>query len=78
MFDAIKIERPKKFGGDIQIGNYNELVNIYSKGELHPMDLKQSIAIYINKMLEPVRKYFEQNKKANELMKRVKSFEITR
>ena len=78
MFDAIKVERPKKFGGDIQIGSYDELVKIYAKGDLHPMDLKQSVAVYINMMLEPVRKYFEQNKKANELMKKVKSFEVTR
>lgn len=77
-FPTLKIERPKKFGGNLEIKNYEELINIYSKNQLHPMDLKQAVAFYTNKLIEPVRKHFAQNKKAHDLLKQVQSFEITR
>jgi len=77
-FDSIKIERPAKFGGNLEIKSYEELVRLYSKGDLHPMDLKNSVAKYINELLEPVRKHFETDKNAKELLGKVKSFEVTR
>jgi len=76
-YDSIKIERPSKFGGDI-IVNYEELAKIYSGGKLHPMDLKNATAVYMNEMIKPVRVYFEKNKKAKELYEEVKSYSITR
>jgi len=42
------------------------------------MDLKNTIAKYINELLEPVREHFEKNKKAKELYNKVKSYKITR
>lgn len=77
-FRTLKIERPQKFGGDLEIQSYKELVDIYSKNQLHPTDLKQAVAFYINRLVEPVRNHFEKNKKANELLKKVQSFEVTR
>ncbi len=77
-FKTLKIERPAKFGGDLEFSDYNELEGTYAKNELHPMDLKQSVAVYINKLIDPVRKHFEKNKKAKELLEKVESFEITR
>lgn len=74
-FKEMKIERPAKFGGDLVIGSYDEMEKIFVKGDLHPMDLKQSTAIYINYLVEPVRKYFEKNQKAKKLLEKVKSFE---
>ncbi|MBW2992746.1 tyrosine--tRNA ligase [Candidatus Woesearchaeota archaeon] len=76
-FDSLKIERPAKFGGDLMIKSYDELEGVFSKKELHPMDLKGSVAVSIDKLIDPVRKHFEKNK-AKELLERVKSFEITR
>ena len=76
-FKELKIERPSKFGGDLSIKSFDELLKIYSKGELHPMDLKDSVAIHINKLIEPVRKHFEKGK-SKELQEKVKKFEITR
>ncbi|MAG38560.1 tyrosine--tRNA ligase [Candidatus Woesearchaeota archaeon] len=75
---SIKIERPKKFGGDLEIGSYEELEKIYSKGELHPMDLKKTTAHYIDLLVEPVRKHFEKNSKARKLKEEVESFEVSR
>jgi len=74
---ALKIKRPAKFGGDLVIKGFDELVDIYSKGELHPMDLKQAVADEINKLLDPVRKHFEKGK-AKELLEKVKGFGVTR
>ncbi len=77
-YPIIEIKRPEKFGGNLEIHNYDELVRIYSKGDLHPMDLKQSVSSYINDMIAPVRLHFEKNKKAKELLEQVQSFKITR
>ncbi len=76
-FKEIKIERPKKFGGDILLHNFDELVKVYSTGELHPMDLKNAVSFYINKLIEPIRKHFEKGK-PRELLDKINAFEITR
>ena len=77
-FDSIKIERPEKYGGNLEIASYDELAGTFSKGELHPMDLKTSVASCINKLVQPVREHFEKNKKARELLEQVLSFNVTR
>ncbi|MEM7826928.1 MAG: tyrosine--tRNA ligase [Candidatus Aenigmatarchaeota archaeon] len=77
-FDSMKIERDKKFGGDIEFSSYIELENAFKKGELHPTDLKNSIVEYLDKMIKPIRDHFEKNKRARELYEFVKSQEITR
>ncbi len=73
-FDSMKIERPKKFGGDLELNSYDELASIFEKGDLHPMDLKPAVADCINKLVEPVRSHFEKNKKAKELLRKVEKF----
>ncbi len=77
-FKEIKIERPTRFGGDITFKSYHELERAFDSGELHPMDLKNATSHYVNKLIEPVRKHFEKNRKARELLELVKSYEITR
>ncbi|MBD3313435.1 tyrosine--tRNA ligase [Candidatus Woesearchaeota archaeon] len=77
-FKQMDIERPKKFGGDLSFSDYKELEESFAKGDLHPMDLKQATAEYINKLIKPVRDHFDKNKKARELLERVKGFEVTR
>ncbi len=73
-FKKIIIKRPEKFGGNLTINGYDELRELYLKKEIHPLDLKLSIAEYINELLEPVRKHFKTSKKARELEKQVISF----
>lgn len=77
-FPEMKIERPAKFGGPISFNSYSELEDAYSKGDLHPMDLKNSVAFYINQLVAPVRAHFETDNKARELLEQVRSFEVTR
>jgi len=77
-FKTLKIDRPEKFGGNLEFENYEELIKAYSKGELHPMDLKSGVAVHINELIKPVREHFEKNKKAKELLRKVESFKVTR
>lgn len=73
-----EIFRPEKFGGDLEIQNYQELEKIYREGKLHPQDLKNAVATELEKLIKPVREYFEKNRKARELYEIVKSIQITR
>ncbi len=77
-FGKMKLERPAKFGGDLELANFEELKNLYSAGRIHPMDLKTAVARSINEMVAPVREHFEKNAKARELKAQVEGFEVTR
>lgn len=66
---TFRIERPLKFGGDIEVYNYNELEKLYSEGKIHPLDLKKVTAKYLSNMLKPCRDYFD---KHPEYLERVK------
>ena len=56
---TLKIERPAKFGGDVEFASYAELRDSYVSGKLHPMDLKAAVGTSLSRMLGPSRKYFE-------------------
>ncbi|MBS3099840.1 tyrosine--tRNA ligase [Candidatus Pacearchaeota archaeon] len=77
-YKKIKIERSSKFGGDLELNNCHELESLFSEGKIHPLDLKNTAAKYINEILNPVRQHFEKNKKAKALKEEVESFNITR
>jgi len=74
---VLKIERPEKWGGNLEYNSYQELETAFENKKLHPMDLKTAVAIEIDKLLEPVRKHFESGK-AKELFEQVKNFQVTR
>ena len=73
-----QIERPEKFGGNLSFKTYEELEKAFAAKELHPADLKKSVSIYINELLEPTREYFTQNKEAKKLKEQVESWNVTR
>lgn len=77
-FDKIKVERPDKFGGDVEYISYSDLELDFVNGNLHPSDLKNSTRFYVDQLIKPTREHFEKNSKAKELMELVKSFSITR
>ena len=58
--ESFLIERPEKFGGNLEFTTYEELENAFVDG-LHPLDLKNGTASYINKILAPIHKYFEKH-----------------
>lgn len=58
--DKLLIERPEKFGGDLELSE-NELIDMYSKGEVHPIDLKNAVAAFLINYLANVREYMLNN-----------------
>ena len=56
------IERPEKFGGNVEVSSYEELEKIYASGKLHPMDLKAAVAKELAILLTPVREHFNSEK----------------
>ncbi|MBN2478348.1 tyrosine--tRNA ligase, partial [Candidatus Micrarchaeota archaeon] len=64
----LKIERPQKFGGDVEFASSEEFTSAYTKGEIHPMDLKSAVTREITEMLKPSRDYFSKHKKYLEQM----------
>jgi len=76
--DKVVISRPQKFGGDVVLKSYQELEKKFVNKEIHPADLKTSLITYLDQLIEPVRKHFRENKKARELLEKVKSFQVTR
>jgi len=75
---TLRIERPERFGGEIEIENLEELLKMYRAGDVHPLDLKRATAKALNKRLDPVRRYFEENDEAKRLYEEVKSLTVTR
>lgn len=61
--ETLKVTRDPKWGGDLVYSSYEELENDYAKKNLHPMDLKNAVADWLIKKLEPARKYFEDPKR---------------
>ncbi|MEM4390098.1 MAG: tyrosine--tRNA ligase [Candidatus Micrarchaeia archaeon] len=66
--DGLRIERDRKFGGDIEFDDINALKLAYSEGKLHPLDLKKAVAKKLAELLEPSREYFAKN---SELIRQV-------
>lgn len=77
-FRSLRIERPSKYGGPLEFNSYEELESAYVKGLLHPLDLKNTVADAIDRLVEPVRRHFEENSKARMLYETVKKVEISR
>ncbi|MCL4332413.1 MAG: tyrosine--tRNA ligase [Candidatus Thermoplasmatota archaeon] len=58
----IIVNRPEKKGGDLVLQNSTEFVERYSKGEIHPLDLKQFVSEKLTDILKPALKVAEENK----------------
>ena len=67
------VERPEKFGGNKLYKTVTELKKDYINGDLFPLDLKNSLAEWIIKKLEPARIHFE-TKKAKDGLTLMKGF----
>jgi len=72
---GLEIERPAKYGGNTRFEKYEDVEKTYSRGELHPQDLKSSVTKSLSDRLEGVR---QELKKDPELLRRIKAMEITR
>lgn len=77
-FDRLRIEREKKFGGTVEVDSYSKLEKLFADKKIHPQDLKNTVIEFLDELLQPVRKHFQQDKKARRLLEKVKSFRVTR
>lgn len=57
--DTFTLYRKSEYGGTKEYHSYKELEEDYIKGSIHPQDLKLNVAREVNKIIEPIRKYFE-------------------
>lgn len=73
--EELTIKRPQKYGGAEAFPSYIELGKAYSKGKIHPLDLKAAVANALIQILEPVRSHF---KKHPEKLEKMKKIEVTR
>ena len=72
------VTRAPKFGGTIEFNDFSELENAFLQGKLHPQDLKNAVTTHLSDILEPVRKYFANNKEAMDCLNIIKKAKITR
>ena len=72
---SMKIERPAKFGGDLEIADADALRKVYAEGKLHPLDLKNAVAQELAEILKPCREYFAKNK---QYLEQISQKDITR
>ena len=59
LLSKMEISRPEKFGGNKDYKDYLKLETDFSAGNLHPMDLKNSVAESLEKIISPIRKNFK-------------------
>lgn len=75
---GFKIERDEKFGGDVSYQTYAELEADYVAKNLFPLDLKNAVVGYLDRLIQPVRDHFETDVKAKALLEEVQSYQVTR
>ncbi|CAL9030135.1 unnamed protein product [Prunus brigantina] len=77
-FNEFIVERSEKNGGNKTFKSFEELAADYESGELHPADLKSALSKALNKILEPVRSHFKNDKTAKQLLQTVKNYRVSR
>ena len=61
--DNIVIERPEKFGGNLEFNSYSDLEEAYISGSLHPLDLKNGTAAALFQIVKPMQDSCEESSK---------------
>jgi tyrosyl-tRNA synthetase len=56
---TFEIKRDKKFGGNLKFKTYEELEKEFVKKNIHPLDLKNSVADYLEDVIKPIRQKFK-------------------
>ncbi len=58
-FEAVTVERPDQYGGDVSYEQYEALADDIERGELHPADAKETLASYLDELIAPGRERLE-------------------
>ena len=75
IFGSLNLERTPENGGNVSYTNWQTLITDYEAQKIYPEDLKNSVAKGLNALLDPVRRHFEQNSEAKNLLSTVKRFQ---
>ena len=59
-FENVIIKRDEKFGGNLSFENYENLETAFESGEVHALDLKNSVADYLEEIIVPIRKRWKE------------------
>jgi len=70
-FKSITIEREQKYGGDLEIESYEELERLFADKQIHPLDLKNTTAEHLSRVLKPCREYFEKHGDSLEVVEKL-------
>jgi tyrosyl-tRNA synthetase len=54
-FEEVVVERPEKYGGDLEYESYEALAADLESGELHPADAKSALAASLDELVAPGR-----------------------
>lgn len=57
--EVFTIKRSEENGGNLNYANYEAIEKDFSEGKIHPGDLKVSLEVVLNALLDPIRKIFE-------------------
>ncbi|XP_049767790.1 tyrosine--tRNA ligase, cytoplasmic isoform X1 [Schistocerca cancellata] len=58
--EGFTVQRAAEHGGNVTYSTYDSLEEAFRKEEVHPGDLKAGVEIYMNRLLDPIRKKFEE------------------
>lgn len=75
--NELKIKRPEKFGGDVEYKEYSKLEKDFKEGEIHPVDLKNSVTDVLIEILKPAREHFSKGKN-KKMLEELEEMIITR
>jgi tyrosyl-tRNA synthetase len=75
---SLRVERPQKFGGNVDFHSYGEVEAAFREGSLHPADLKRGVGEALDALISPVRTHFEKDPAARRLYEAVRLGEVTR
>ncbi len=71
------VDRPAKYGGPAEYWTFEELEGAYREGKLHPLDLKMAVAGELARLLEPLRRHFQEGP-GRALLEEMRGLLITR
>jgi tyrosyl-tRNA synthetase len=75
--EKLEIKRPEKFGDNKIYFSYKDLETDFSKGDIHPTDLKNAVADSLIDILKPARDHFEKPE-IKEMLEEMNQILITR
>jgi len=75
---SLRIERPEKYGGNVEFFSPDGLEKAYVSGALHPADLKRGVGEALDGIISPTREHFVRDPHARKLYEAVRAAETTR